>query len=62
MYTKLNASLKTSKTHVGYNKPFPFRNQISSHDTCGVTYLQANNSDLLNTYYKKQNNVPLRCN
>lgn len=62
MYTKLNASLKTSKTHVGYNKPFPFRNQISSHETCGVTYLQANNPDLLNTYYKKQNDVPPRCN
>ena len=61
MYTRINSSLKSNKSHVGYNKPFPFRNQISSYETCGVNYLQANDNSLLSTYYKDQNNVPSIC-
>lgn len=61
MYTRINRVQKANKTGFGYNKPFPMQFTMSSHDTCAVRYLQANDSKLLNTYYKDGNALPKKC-
>jgi hypothetical protein len=61
MYTRINRVKMADKMVVGYNKPFPMHFTMSSHDTCAVRYLQANDSKLLSTYYKDGNALPKKC-
>ncbi len=61
MYTRINKALLTNKSKFGYNKPFPYRIPMSSYETCGVKYLQANDPQVLETYFKDQNNILGTC-
>ena len=61
-YTKISQVRRSNKATVGYGKPFPMFFPISSYETCGVKYLQANDPNLLETYYKKGNALPNHCN
>ena len=55
MYTRINKVGRFNKVNYGYSKPFPMFFPMSSYETCGVNYLQANDPQLLSTYYKDGN-------
>ena len=61
MYMRINTALKVNQSNFGFNKHFPFPRPISSYENCGVQHLQANDPELLKTYYKDGNTNPTNC-